>query len=147
MSVQPDLTRDDSASEAPHALRRQRTGMALVVTATAAMLCALPMYDDFVAPLRAPDSARASLCIDPNTADWHELAQLPGIGEALARRIVAFRDNVRASGDIDRPIFSSPGDLRRVSGIGDQTIHEVAPYLRFPAVAPGGLVDRAGPAG
>lgn len=147
MSAHPDSSRDNSVAESPHALRRQRTGMALVVSVTATMLCALPMYDEFVDSPLTPDPARANFGIDPNTADWHELAQLPGIGESLARRIVAFRADVRASGDTARPVFSRPGDLRRVSGIGDLTIHEVAPYLRFPTGDPDALVDRVGPAG
>lgn len=59
--------------------------------------------------------------VDINTADWPELAQLPGIGETLARRIVQSREQ-------EGP-FVDHGDLRRVRGIGPKTLEEVRPYL------------------
>ena len=48
--------------------------------------------------------------LDINRADADALQALPGIGPALARRIVAYR---AAHGP-----FRDPGDLRRVPGIG-----------------------------
>jgi competence protein ComEA len=52
--------------------------------------------------------------IDPNHADEAELRALPGIGPALARRIV---DSRRAQGP-----FLAVDELRRVKGIGPQTL-------------------------
>jgi competence protein ComEA len=52
--------------------------------------------------------------IDPNRADEAELRALPGIGPALAKRIVEFR---RAEGP-----FGAVEDLRRVRGIGPRTV-------------------------
>ncbi len=60
--------------------------------------------------------------VDINSADWPELAQLPGIGETLARRIVDAR---RQHGP-----FLSHQDLRRVRGIGPATLERLRPYLR-----------------
>lgn len=60
--------------------------------------------------------------VDINSADWPELIQLPGIGETLARRIVASRES-------DGP-FADNDDLRRVQGIGAKTLERIRPYLR-----------------
>lgn len=64
----------------------------------------------------------ATFQVDPNTADWPELVQLPGIGPTLARRIVESR---RADGP-----FLDHEDLRRVRGIGPKTLDRIRPYLR-----------------
>ena len=61
------------------------------------------------------------LQIDVNAADWPELCLMPGIGEQLARRIVA----ERAAGGP----FRDWDDLRRVRGIGPRTLEGMKPYL------------------
>ena len=61
------------------------------------------------------------LQIDVNTADWPELCLMPGIGEQLARRIVAERTTGGPFRDWD--------DLRRVRGIGPRTLEGMKPYL------------------
>ena len=60
--------------------------------------------------------------VDLNSADWPELTVLPGVGETLARRIVADRDQHGPFRDFD--------DLRRVRGIGPRTLERLTPYLR-----------------
>jgi competence ComEA-like helix-hairpin-helix protein len=60
--------------------------------------------------------------INLNSAAATELAQLPGVGPATARRIVAYR---REHGP-----FGSHADLLRVSGIGPVTLESLQPYLR-----------------
>lgn len=60
--------------------------------------------------------------VDINTATWPELAQLPGLGEGLARRIVASRERDGA--------FTDHEALRRVPGIGGKTLERIRPYLR-----------------
>ena len=60
--------------------------------------------------------------VDLNAAGWPELAQLPGIGETLARRIVRSRQE-------DGP-YVDPEDLTRVEGIGSKTVETIRPYLR-----------------
>ena len=59
--------------------------------------------------------------VDINTADEETLQQLPGIGPALAERIVAER---AANGP-----FADAADLTRVSGIGEKTVQAIAPYI------------------
>ena len=63
----------------------------------------------------------ASFQVDVNSADWPELAQLPGIGPVLAQRIVEVR---KASGP-----FKEVNDLRRVRGIGPAKLKQIEPYL------------------
>lgn len=76
--------------------------------------------------------------LDPNLAPAAELNRLPGVGPALADRIVADRE---ANGP-----FRTTGDLTRVSGIGPRAIERLAPHLELPDGPPtGGGVGGAGP--
>lgn len=59
--------------------------------------------------------------VDVNQAQWPELAQLPDIGEVLARRIVESR---QAEGP-----FRSPDDLMRVEGIGPRRLARMNKHL------------------
>src|SRR5690606_37348132 len=59
--------------------------------------------------------------VDVNTAEWAELAQLPGIGEVLARRIVATRET--------RGPCQTTDDLMEVEGVGPRKLARIAPYL------------------
>jgi competence protein ComEA len=63
----------------------------------------------------------ARFLVDINSADWPELAELPEIGEILARRIVESR---AAAGR-----FTDHDDLLRVPGIGPLTLNKLRPYL------------------
>jgi len=75
--------------------------------------------------------------IEPNTAKWFELAQLPGIGPSLARRIVEFRNQrtAAATADTTHVVFRRAADLEQVKGIGVKTVQRMGPFLRFPAPA------------
>lgn len=59
--------------------------------------------------------------LDLNRATAEELQQLPGIGPALADRIVAFRT--------ERGAFARPEELQKVSGIGAKTYARLAPLV------------------
>jgi competence protein ComEA len=63
-----------------------------------------------------------SSLVDLNTADSATLETLPGIGPALAARIIAWRESNGG--------FSSVDDLREVSGIGDVRFAELEPLVR-----------------
>jgi competence protein ComEA len=67
------------------------------------------------------DPLEARFRVDINEAQWPELAQLPDIGETLARRIVESRD---AQGP-----FLDHDQLQRVQGIGPVTVERIRPYL------------------
>ena len=59
--------------------------------------------------------------VDINRATWVEWMQLPGIGEILARRIVADRT-------LNGP-FENVDGLNRVSGVGTVTLDTIRPWL------------------
>ena len=59
--------------------------------------------------------------LNVNTATAIEWAQLDGIGEVLAERIVEDR---KSNGN-----FDSVDDLSRVEGIGGQTLEQIRPWL------------------
>jgi competence protein ComEA len=60
--------------------------------------------------------------VDINSAEWPELAQLPEIGESLARQIVAWRT-------VHGP-FRDVSELRRVKGIGPKKFEAIRTFLR-----------------
>ena len=69
--------------------------------------------------------------VNPNRASWASLARLPGIGEVLAKRIVAYRDEVQDGEDQDRRAFSKAEDLTNVKGIGEAKAERIAVFLTF----------------
>jgi competence protein ComEA len=71
----------------------------------------------------------AQFLVDINQADWPEIAQLPGVGEILARRIVAKRARLGH--------FPDHEALLEVDGIGPATLQQIKPYLLPLPAAPG----------
>ena len=61
--------------------------------------------------------------IDPNTAGEEDLDRLPGVGPAVAGRIVQMRQ--------DRGPFAEPRDLLSVRGVGPATLARITPYLKW----------------
>ncbi len=69
----------------------------------------------------APAKA-AEATVDVNTATVDDLAKVPGIGDALAQRIVEFRTK---NGPFERV-----DDLLKVRGIGEKSLEKLRPHLR-----------------
>ena len=67
--------------------------------------------------------------IEINQASWVEWAQLDGIGEKLAKRIVEDRDQ--------HGPFHSIDEIRRVRGFGPKLIEKLRPFLKCAFVANG----------
>lgn len=72
------------------------------------------------APGEAASGAPASL-VNLNSADQAELETLPGVGPVTAGAILAWRT--------DNGAFASVDELLEVSGIGDATLAEIAPFV------------------
>ncbi len=62
--------------------------------------------------------------IDPNTAGEEDLDRLPGVGPAVAGRIVQVRQ--------DHGPFAEPADLLSVPGVGPAILARITPYLEWP---------------
>lgn len=76
--------------------------------------------------------ATASLRINPNTASWVELSALPGLGEVLSKRIVAYREKRRV--EFRNPtatVFRRADDLEAVKGIGPKRSASLAQHMTF----------------
>lgn len=74
-----------------------------------------PVTSDSAVPVTPTDSAApvepdSAGLVNINTADLSALCALPGIGEALAGRVIAYREEHGA--------FERPEDIMNVSGIG-----------------------------
>jgi comEA protein len=61
--------------------------------------------------------------ISVNQAMTDELELLPGIGPALADRIISYREE---HGD-----FEDIGDLKKVKGIGDRVLEQISPFIKL----------------
>ena len=59
--------------------------------------------------------------INVNTATLEQLQLLPGIGEALAQRIINYRN--------EKGLFSTAQDLMNVSGIGEKKFGSIKDYV------------------
>lgn len=101
----------------------------------ASSMASLPSADSRVAPSRtkgeksgAHSSHSSNKFSDPsqgqvnlNTADASQLQHIPGIGPAMAERILAYR---RTAGR-----FQSPDELLQITGIADKKYQKMKPYL------------------
>lgn len=70
--------------------------------------------------------------INPNGAEWQDLAALTGLGKTLAKRIVAYRQAQRAL--LSNPtaqVFRCPQDLQAVKGIGTKRAAALGRQLVF----------------
>ena len=67
----------------------------------------------FLPEERAPEPPSPEHPLDLNTADAAALDLLPGIGETLAGRIVAYRE--------EHGPFAAPEEIMKVEGIGEGT--------------------------
>jgi len=110
----------------------RRTRTALWLAAGGAVVCLAATINDWpvddVGSLPRPP---VRVGLDPNTAAWFELAQLPGLGERTARSIVAYRERRETGPKGRRAVYLTPGDLNLVPGIGRRTVQRIRPFLLF----------------
>jgi competence protein ComEA len=102
----------------------QRLGL-LVLAAAALLIGVLPQHvgrrGERLRPAEAPRTAEAPFQVNVNTAEWPVLCLVPGLGEKLSQRIVAYR---QARGPL-----RSLDELVAVSGIGPVKLASLRPYL------------------
>ncbi len=68
-----------------------------------------------------PESTAAQEQLDINTATLSQLQKLPGIGPAIAQRILDYRQ--------ENGPFSSVGELVNVDGIGEAKLEAILDYI------------------
>lgn len=105
--------------------RGEQLGIALVVVAAVALggiyFATLQMRRVELIDIDEAPLIERPFLVDVNQAEWAELAQLPGVGETIARRIVESRQT--------QGPFLDHSDLQRVKGIGPRTIESLRGYL------------------
>lgn len=69
----------------------------------------------------AADAQNTAGVVNINTADAAQLALLPGVGAAAAKRIIDYRT--------EHGEFQKPTDLMQVKGIGDKSFERLSPYI------------------
>jgi len=89
--------------------------------ATANSVAATPVADRQSSP---PVQATADKPLNLNTADLKTLQTLPGVGPALAQRIVEYREKHGG--------FKKIEDLMNVQGIGEKTFLKLKPLIMVP---------------
>ena len=80
-----------------------------------------PTQVSTAASVETTGAEEVSFPLDINQADSEALQALPGIGEVLAGRIIAYRD--------ENGLFSSPDQLMNVEGIGEKRLEAILDYI------------------
>lgn len=86
-------------------------------------ISAIPTYptDDARVETTAPTEDTLSYPLDINAATAEDFTKLPGIGDTLAKRIVAYRQ--------ENGPFQSLMDLLSVEGIGEKKLEDILNYI------------------
>jgi competence protein ComEA len=113
---------------APAAQQLIAGAVAVCLAAAAAWLTLAGGFSGQLVDHDAPPPATVRFTVNVNQASAVELAQLPGLGPAMAQRIV---DHRNAHGD-----FPSPEALLDVPGVGEATLAAIRPHLRPLAQTP-----------
>jgi len=92
----------------------------ILLTATAASMAA-PAHQTPAQKPAAPTATLVAAPINVNTATSAELEKLPGVGPAMALRIVEYRQKNNG--------FKKLEDLMQVKGIGEKTFLRLKPLV------------------
>jgi competence protein ComEA len=104
----------------------RRTSFKAIRLLTVAALCAAVLTAGAgdalaVPPAKDEGGSKSTSPIDLNKASENQLMEIPGIGPALAKRIVEFRDE---NGD-----FQRVEDLLKIRGIGEKSFQKIRPHV------------------
>jgi len=126
-----DVDRGDSVPLPRFFLKRGDQLTAAVLTAIALLAMAIYWWQQgglqgrLIEAEQLP-TRKAEFLVDVNAAAWPELAQIPEIGETLAKRIVEYR--------LAHGPYRSLEALLDVPGIGPRTFERMRPFLQTPAL-------------
>ena len=136
MTGRPSLSEPDSKRRGLLRRADQATVAALLVIALVTMIGYYVQQggtNDRLIEIDHEPRLAPQYLVDINSATWPELAQLPRIGETLAKRIIESRE-------VDGP-FVDVDDIQRIRGIGPRTVERMRPFL-LPLPDSGAVVDR-----
>lgn len=112
-------------------MRKERFPILIIITASFVILTSVFItaryYSDSQHILNdVPDSTYSTVIhtdgrLDLNTASAQELSMLPGIGDKLSQRIIAYRE--------ENGPFKKVSDLEKVKGIGTKLLDSISDYL------------------
>lgn len=105
--------------------RHIRNHKMVALVALVLALCGFVVADARAAESKPAGTPGAAQPVDLNRAGIDELATVPGIGKALAQRIVDFREQ-------NGP-FARVEDLLKVKGIGEKSFEKMRPYVTVSA--------------
>jgi competence ComEA-like helix-hairpin-helix protein len=97
-------------------------GLALGLVAAAIWMARAGGFSGGLVEHDHPPRVAILFTLDINSAEAAELSQLPGVGPALARRMI---DHRQAHGP-----FLTPEAILDVPGIGEATLDRIRPHLR-----------------
>ena len=100
--------------------RRSRV-MEIFAALSCLALLALPMPTQ-AGPIVNDEAGAAIKQVDLNRASEEELMRVPGIGEIMAGRIVAFRD--------EHGPFKRVEDLMKIKGIGEKSFQKLSAHVK-----------------
>ena len=99
----------------PMIIRREKSVVTSVVSSTASSANAKVSSTSVVPP------TEEFLCININTADASEFEKLHGIGESIAEKIVAYRD--------EHGYFRNVEEIMNVSGVGEVMFSDIKDHI------------------
>lgn len=103
-------------------MKMHRVVMSVLCSLVLIVSLAGPALTDAVGAKTATAAAQAAgEVVDVNRADLEQLATLPGIGEKLAERINAYRE--------ENGPFKSVDDLLKVKGVGPKMLEKIRPLI------------------
>lgn len=111
-----------SANPKPNELPQRVQSVALILLLVLAVLIGFRWYLDRYGTRPTEQNRDAAQRVDLNRASRNELMQLPGVGPAMADRIVAHRES--------NGRFSKVEDLDHVPGIGDATVSKLRIWVK-----------------
>lgn len=102
-------------------MKKLWTGGLWMITAAVWLFGSLPVMEDSRVYAEAAEAARAQAMVNVNTATDQELQAIPGIGPAIAKRIVDYRSQFGH--------FERVDDVQNVSGIGPMKFEKMKPQI------------------
>ena len=116
------LTQSEQTFEPPPSPRQQRALIALTMTGLATLTLWVVLSRQALVDFFYPPERTIRFNLDINSAPPTELSLLPGIGPAMAARIIETREQ--------RGPFKSVDEIIHVPGIGKITLQDIRPFIR-----------------